>query len=277
MKTGIPGSWLTAGSANVVAATNASLSWYTEAYYKENSHLIGEPLGYSILDGRLYANSRWVEGEASGGVATITVINYDYHPITGEKRPDDMPKAWIRNATDPLTGWEEQAIPVLFTYLVKPDENGNPVNQYKEDHGSGIASRTFVGVRADGTLVLAVSDGEQAPYSTGFTSYEMAEYMIKMGCIIAANCDGGGSTTFCSQRPGEDLKVNCSLSDGGERPTSNTFLIVSTAKADGVFARAQISTEYDYYTPGSSVKFSTLGTDSVPYAMAAIACDPPIL
>ncbi len=252
------------GYGNVVVATNASLSWYTEAYYKANPHLIGEPLGYSILDGQLYANSRWEEEKNAGGVQTITVINYDYHPITGEKRPDDMPKVWIRSATDPLTGWEEQAIPVLFTYLVKPDKDGKPVNQYtKEDHGTGIASRTFVGVRADGTLVLAVSDGEQAPYSTGFTSYEMADYMIKMGCVIAANCDGGGSTTFCSQRPGEDLKVNCSLSDGGERPTSNTFLVISTAPADGVFARATMSTDYDYYTPGSSVKFNVLGTDAV--------------
>ena len=47
------------GYGNVVVATNASLSWYTEAYYKENPHLIGEPLGYSILDGQLYANSRY--------------------------------------------------------------------------------------------------------------------------------------------------------------------------------------------------------------------------
>ena len=252
------------GYGNVVVATNASLSWYTEAYYKTNPHLIGEPLGYSILDGELYENSRRTNGTlATGGVATIVVINYDKHPITGEDRPDDMPKVWIRSSTDPLTGWEEQAIPVLFGFLVKPDANGNPVNQYKEDHGSGIASRTFVGVRADGTLVLAVSDGEQAPYSTGFTSYEMADYMIKMGCVIAANCDGGGSTTFCSQRPGEDLKVNCSLSDGGERPTSNTFLVISTAPADGEFARATIDADYDYYTPGSQVVFDALGTDAV--------------
>ena len=250
------------GYGNVVVATNASLSWYTEAYYKENPHLIGEPLGYSILDGQLYANSRWVEESNSGGVATITVINYDKHPLTGEPRPTDIPKVWIRNATDPLTGWEEQAIPVLFTYLVKPDANGNPVNQKSKSHAGGD-SRTFVGVRKDGSLVLAVSDGGQAPYSAGFTEYEMAEYMIKMGCIIAANCDGGGSTTFCSQRPGEDLKVNCSLSDGGERPTSNTFLVVSTAPADGQFARAAISSDYDFYTPGSAVSFSALGTDAV--------------
>ena len=251
------------GYGNVVVATNCSLSWYTEAYYKQNPHLIGEPLGYSILDGQFYANSRFVEGKNNGGVQTIVVINYDNHPITGEPRPADMPKTWIRSALDPLTGWEQQAIPVLFTFLVKPDANGNPVNQYKEDHGSGIASRTFVGVRADGSLVIAVSDGEQAPYSTGFTSYEMAEYMIKMGCIIAANCDGGGSTTFCSQRPGEDLKVNCSLSDGGERPTSNTILVVSTAPADGQFARANLSSDYEYYTPGASVTFNAMGTDAV--------------
>ncbi len=252
------------GYGNVVVATNCSLSWYTEAYYKQHPELIGEPLGYSILDGQYYANSRITNGTlATGGVQTLVVINYDYHPLTGEKRPDDMPKTWIRSSTDPLTGWEEQAIPVLFGFLVKPDANGNPVNLYGTDHGSGIASRTFVGVRADGSLVIAVSDGEQAPYSTGFTSYEMAEYMIKMGCVIAANCDGGGSTTFCSQRPGEDLKVNCSLSDGGERPTSNTILVISTAPADGQFARATISADYDYYTPGSSVTFHALGTDAV--------------
>ena len=50
------------GYGNVVVATNCSLSWYTEQYYKDNPHLIGEPLGYSILDGELYANSRYVEG-----------------------------------------------------------------------------------------------------------------------------------------------------------------------------------------------------------------------
>jgi hypothetical protein len=59
------------------------------------------------------------------------------------------------------------------------------------------------------------------------------------------------------------LKVNCSLSDGGERPTSNTILVVSTAPADGQFARATLSTEYDYYTPGSKVTINALGTDAV--------------
>ena len=251
------------GYGNVVAATNAMLSWYDNTYYKQHPELIGEPLGYSILNGYYYENSQGQWGSMSTSYAAV-VINYDYHPITGEKRPDNIPKVMMRQITDPITGWEENALSV-WSWLVKPDSTGTKgINQYtKEDHGSSVASRTFVGVKADGSLVLAVSDGEQAPYSTGFTKYEMADYMIKMGCIYAANCDGGGSTTFCSQRPGEDLKVNCSLSDGGERPTTNTFLVISTAPTDGVFARANITSDYDYYTPGSSVKFNVLGTDAV--------------
>ena len=60
------------GYGNVVVATNCSLSWYTEAYYQQNPHLIGEPLGYSILDGEYYCNSRISNGTLkTGGVQTI--------------------------------------------------------------------------------------------------------------------------------------------------------------------------------------------------------------
>lgn len=248
------------GYGNVVAATNAMLSWYDSAYYKANPHLIGEPLYYNILDGYYYENSQ--------GAATfnpnyaVVVINYDNHPLTGEPRPADMPKVMMRSQTDPLTDWEQNAISV-WGWLVKPDENGVPKPTYPKNHTSGAESRTFVGITAEGEIILSVSDGRQAPYSTGFNMYEMGEYMIKMGCIYAANCDGGGSTTFVSERPGEDLKVNCSLSDGGERPTTNTFLVISTAPATGEFERATLSTEYDYYTPGASVTFDALGTDAV--------------
>ena len=250
------------GYGNVVAATNAMLSWYDSAYYKANPHLIGEPLYYNILDGYYYENS---QGSATfNKTYAVVVINYDYHPLTGEKRPDDMPKVTMRAQTDPLTGWEQNAI-CVWAFLVKPDENGVPQNQYakQQNHTSGHESRTFVGVTAEGEIILTVSDGRQAPYSTGFNNFEMADYMIKMGCIYAANCDGGGSTTFVSERPGEELKVNCSLSDGGERPTTNTFLVISTAEASGTFERATLSTEYDYYTPGASVTFNALGTDAV--------------
>ena len=248
------------GYGNVVAATNCSLSWYNDAYYKANPHLIGEPLGYMILDGQMFVNSR---GQTSGAVCCI-VINANER--NGEARPADMPRVTIRSTSEAITGWEEQVIPVNFTFLVKDTNNdGIGENQYikQKNHTSGFESRTFVGVKADGTLVVAVVDGRQAPYSAGFNNYEMADYMLKLGCVVAANCDGGGSTEFMSQRPGEDLKINCSLSDGGERPTTNSILIISTAPSTGEFTRASLSTEYDYYAPGSSVTFNAVGSDLV--------------
>ena len=248
------------GYGNVVAATNAMLSWYDSAYYKANPHLIGEPLYYNILDGYYYENSQGSSTFVKNNA--VVVVNYDNHPLTGAPRPDDIPKVLMRSQTDPLTGWEQTAVSV-WAWLVKPDANGVPQVTNSLNHTSGHESRTFVGITADGEIILSVSDGRQAPYSTGFNMYEMGEYMIKMGCIYAANCDGGGSTTFVSERPGEELKVNCSLSDGGERPTTNTFLVISTANGTGEFERATLSTAYDYYTPGSEVTFDVLATDAV--------------
>ena len=270
------------GYGNVVAATNAMLSWYDNAYYKSHPEYAGEPLGWNICNGDYYENSLGALGQMSTSYGTL-VIRYDVHPETGEQRPANVPKIEMVNSgyyfkvvgtnvdgsarygLDPNKAeefsWIENAISA-WAWLVKPDANGNPVAQSNvNDHSSSIASRTFIGVKADGTFLVAVSDGDQAPYSTGFTMGEMSDYMIRMGCIAALNCDGGGSTTFCTQRPGEDLKVTCSLSDGGERPTTNTILIISDAPADGELSNATISSDYDYYTPGSTVEFGAIGID----------------
>ena len=147
------------GYGNVVAATNAMLSWYNTAYYTTNPHLIGEPLYYNILDGYYYENSQGASTFDKKNA--VVVINYDVHPTTGETRPADMPKVLMRSQTDPLTGWEQNAISV-WEWLVKPDENGVPKPTYSVNHTSGHESRTFVGITADGEIILSVSDGRQA-------------------------------------------------------------------------------------------------------------------
>ena len=240
------------GYGNVVAAMNLSLSWYDSNYYIEHPELVGEPLGYLVLDGEVYKNS---QGQTSGA-QTVLVINFDEKD--GVARPDSIPKTEIRSTSTAITGWEEQVIPANFGFLVKDGKN-----QYAENHTSDPASRSFVGIKADGTIVMVMNDGRQAPFSTGFNNYEMAEFMLSLGCVQAVNGDGGGSSAFLSQRPGEDLKVNCSPSDGAERPTTHGILVISSAPADGQFARANITAEHDFYTPGSTVTFTALGTDLV--------------
>ena len=240
------------GYGNVVAAMNLSLSWYNSAYYNEHAELVGEPLGYLVMNGQLYVNS---VGQTSGA-QTCLVINFDEKD--GVARPNDIPKTEIRSTSSAITGWEEQVIPANFGFLVK-----DGVNQYKKDHSSDAASRSFVGIKADGSIVMVMNDGRQSPYSAGFNSYEMAEFMLSLGCVQAVNGDGGGSSTFLSQRPGEELELHCLPSDGAERPTTHGILVISTAPATGEFVRAQITTSDKFYTPGTAVQFDALGTDLV--------------
>lgn len=65
------------------------------------------------------------------------------------------------------------------------------------------ASRTAIGIKADGTVVMFMVDGRQAPYSVGMTMAEVAAAMEDLGCEQAVNLDGGGSSTFATQREGE--------------------------------------------------------------------------
>jgi len=253
---------------NVVGAMNTTLSWYNTATYDDSkggdSTRIGEPLGFIMLDAEILfdpSNCGYEYGKV--GFPSVLVINKDFDE-NGNPRPADIPKVempQITSAAD-LHGWEDQVIPCSSGYIVKDGVNQNPTENHKTDT-SNSASRSVVGIKPDGTVVIMMNDGRQSPYSAGMSMYECAEVMISLGCSFAVNCDGGGSSSFLSERPGEDLKLNCSPSDGAERPTTTGILFISTAPADGEFARANITSDAVYYTPGSKVTFDVLGTDLV--------------
>ncbi len=240
------------GYGNVVAAMNLSLSWYSSTYYAEHPELVGEPLGYLFMDGVKYENSRG----PSSGAETCLVINFDEKD--GVSRPEGIPKAEVRLTTSPITGWEEQVIPANFEFIVKDGKN-----LQKENHTSGFGPKSIVGVKADGTIVMMMCDGRQDPYSAGLNTYEAADYMISLGCVNVIRGDGGGSSQFLTQRPGEELELHCSPSDGAARSTTHGILVITTAPATGEFVRATISTENKFYTPGSEVTFKALGSDAV--------------
>ncbi|MDD8025367.1 MAG: phosphodiester glycosidase family protein, partial [Acidobacteriota bacterium] len=83
--------------------------------------------------------------------------------------------------------------------------------------------RTAIGVRADGTIVLAAVDGRQPGLSVGMTIPELAGLMVDLGCVDALNLDGGGSTTMVVK--GE--VVNSPSDPGGERAVSDALLVFS--------------------------------------------------
>ena len=242
------------GYGNVVGAMNTTLSWYT-GYSADR---VGEPLGFIMLDAETLfdpANCGYEYGKV--GFPSVLVINKDFDE-NGNPRPADIPKVempQITSAAD-LDGWEDQVIPCSSGYIVKDGKNV----QTAANH-SDAAPRSVVGIKPDGTVVIMLNDGRQSPYSVGMSMYELAEVMLDLGCSFAVNCDGGGSSTYLSQRPGEELKVNNSPSDGAERPTTTGILFISTAPADGELYKAHVSTENVYYTPNSEVQFDAIGTD----------------
>ena len=126
------------------------------------------------------------------------------------------------------------------------------------------ASRTAIGIKADGSVVMMVLDGRQQPFSCGGSLREVAQIMLEAGCVTAVNLDGGGSSTYMSKPEGSDtIKVVNRPSDGYARSVSGTLVAVSTAKSSKEFDRAIIESDYDYLTIGTELKLNAIGVNNI--------------
>ncbi|MBQ3069419.1 MAG: phosphodiester glycosidase family protein, partial [Clostridia bacterium] len=219
---------------NVVGAMNTALAYDSNA-----------PYGYMVMNGVVLGDPT-----VHPGAQTYLAINYDG-------------TAELRAMTTPLTGNEKTAISANFGWLVK---DGALVGYTTPERTSSDASRSMIGIKADGTLVFCQVDGRNAPFSTGLSNYEMGEMMLSLGCVNAVNCDGGGSSTFISKREGEEDSTMRSVpSDGSERPTINSVIIVSNAVPTGIFDHAVLDAAYDYYAAGSHTTLTMAGVDTNGY------------
>ena len=62
--------------------------------------------------------------------------------------------------------------------------------------GSGANPRTVVGQRADGAVLLLVTDGRGASGHLGATASDLINIMMENGAVNAANLDGGSSSSM---------------------------------------------------------------------------------
>ena len=63
---------------------------------------------------------------------------------------------------------------------------------YYADSNTGTAQRTAIGQRADGTVILLVTDGRSAS-SLGATHNDVIDIMVDYGAVVAGMLDGGSS------------------------------------------------------------------------------------
>lgn len=89
------------------------------------------------------------------------------------------------------------------------------------DGGWGIGPRTAIGQKKDGTVLFLVIDGRQPGYSLGATLRDVQDVLYEKGCYIAANLDGGSSTTLYYN----GKVVNKPADLLGERMIPTTFVV----------------------------------------------------
>ncbi|NLD61846.1 phosphodiester glycosidase family protein [Candidatus Sumerlaeota bacterium] len=93
---------------------------------------------------------------------------------------------------------------------------GVPPTRFPHDWNTTRAPRTALGVRPNGTIVLAVVDGRaDLSHSIGVTLAELACVMQNLGCCEAMNMDGGGSSVmFINDAEAAKHKLRPKLRDG---------------------------------------------------------------
>ena len=242
-----------------------------------------DTLGYNIVGGMntdlyyssysprvLVYNGKWIgnagENVATGGAALgyTSSILYVFKDAEGNVSCDV--KAFNKADVDKYLeeGILLHAVGVSFGMVVK---DGALVNT-TEKRGNDDAARSMVGVKEDGTLVLCMNDGRGANNSVGFSSYEEGEAMLALGCKWAANCDGGGSSTFISKRVGEeDFTMRSVPCDGAQRPTAHGIFIASNVAPTGVLDVVNIEAGYDIFAPKTVYSFGAEAIDTHGYAM----------
>ena len=156
------------------------------------------------------------------------------------------------------------AVGVSFGMVVN---NGELVKK-TEERTTSPAARSMVGVKEDGTLVICMNDGRGANNSVGFCDYEEGEAMLALGCKWAANCDGGGSSTFISKRVGEEnFEMRSVPCDGAQRPTAHGIFVASNVAPTGILDVANINSDYDIFAPFTQYAFTADAIDTHGYAM----------
>jgi exopolysaccharide biosynthesis protein len=135
----------------------------------------GQPTGLIIADGQVKYNDIKGEDEKRDTVA----FTKKGLLLVGPHSLSDMKKLEVTEAVS--------FGPALVV-------NGQPTIK-SGDGGWGIAPRTAIGQRNDGSVLLLVIDGRQVS-SLGATLKEVQDVMLQYGAVNASNLDGGSSSTM---------------------------------------------------------------------------------
>ncbi len=196
-----------------IAPTTGPAAAPAHGKYEKNAP--ASPVGVCLSDG-----TDWGSGRAEAAMLTVDAAG---NVEIGPKKA--LPKG-IRQA---ISGG-----PMLVSdgiVLTAPEQGATAAastspaaGKARKTSSSVRHPRTAVGLSKDGkTLILLVADGRSI-FSSGLSERELADLMLGLGCDVAMNLDGGGSTTMtvCDGPPAQPTTLN-HPSDGTERPVANVL------------------------------------------------------
>jgi exopolysaccharide biosynthesis protein len=159
-----------------------------------------KPAGIVLSGGKLLYRD-------SGMEDPVNVVGIDKNGlmVAGRYKPSELLKMGVSDAV---------------TFQPKFIVNGKGLIKSEAD-GWGIAPRTCMAQKKDGTIMFIVIDGRQPGYSVGATLYDVQKVLLEKGAETAANLDGGSSSVLVQ----DNQVVNHPSSSYGMRYLPTAFLV----------------------------------------------------
>lgn len=159
----------------------------------------GFPQGITIHQGKVITGAGTTEAQEIIGFDKDGVL------VIGKYTPNELNKLAVQEA-------------VSFG----PQLINNGQSMVKGNGGWGIAPRTAIAQKKDGTVIFLTIDGRQLT-SVGATLKEVQNILLEEGAYNAANLDGGSSTTMFYQ----GQVINSPANPFGERYVPTAFVVMS--------------------------------------------------
>jgi exopolysaccharide biosynthesis protein len=157
------------------------------------------PMGISVHNGEI------VYDESGNDPVDIIGLDKDGKLIGGKMTASEIKSKNIREAVS------------FWPTLVKNGKRGNFV-----DGEWGVAPRSAIGQKEDGTIIFVVIDGRQPTWSWGAKMSDLYNIFLKYGAVNAYNLDGGSSTELIYNQK----IINKPCDFFGERYIPTAFLVM---------------------------------------------------
>lgn len=157
--------------------------------YESSGNKGGYPLGVVIQNGKITCNKPY----SNEGLYLIALNNNNVliiKNIEGMSTSDIEKYVAEEGIRDGVCFQEESSD--ANNHFVPLVINGE--GRELKGQGSGANPRTAIGQRADGAILLLVTDGRAANGHIGATAADLIAIMLEYGAVNAANLDGGSSS-----------------------------------------------------------------------------------